>query len=41
MIEIRTDWVNNIEYSWNDFAAVLALQGLMIISMAYTFYKLR
>ena len=42
MIEVRTDWVNDIEYAWNDFALVIALQtGLIIGSLVFLYMAIR
>lgn len=41
MIEIRTDWVNEIEYEWADFLPVLTMGIGLLILGAYAFYKIR
>ena len=41
MIEIRTDWINEIEYEWGDFLPLLVAQIGFLMLGAYAFYKLR
>lgn len=31
MIEIRTDWINDIVYSHNDFATIYVVYGCMLV----------
>ena len=38
MIEIRTDWVNDIEYSWDDFALVLLIQAFAMVGAMGALY---
>jgi len=41
MIEIRTDWINDIEYAWSDFSTVIAIYmvALCIVPAVYIYYK--